>query len=39
MFILDVDHRFAGAYRVDDREPRDPVPLFETITTTNATRR
>jgi Protein of unknown function (DUF4239) len=36
MFILDVDHPFAGAYRVDDRELRDLIPLFEKITATNA---
>jgi hypothetical protein len=31
MFILDVDHPFAGAYSVDHREISDLLPLFERI--------
>ena len=31
MFILDVDHPFAGAYAVDSRELSDLLPLFDKI--------
>jgi hypothetical protein len=31
MFILDVDHPFAGPYSVDHREMSDLLPLFDTI--------
>ena len=31
MFILDVNHPFAGTYAVDSRELRDLLPLFEKI--------
>lgn len=32
VFILAVNHPFAGAYSVDSRELRDLIPLFEVIT-------
>lgn len=34
--FIDIDHPFARAYRVDDRELRGLIPLFEKITTTHA---